>query len=1092
MENAVEPPHVARLREERRLVTMLFADVCGSTDLGRSVDPEEVRALLGRFFGIAREVIEARGGRLEKYIGDAVMAVFGMPRTHDDDAVRAVDTGLELRDRIRADPVLAPRIAVHLGIATGEVVAARDAAVGDFLVTGDAVNTAARLQQRAATWEVLVSGRTVRATRGRFAWGPVRRPRVGGERRLTARPAVGRSTAAPRRRPRLVDREAELRQLELTAERCFAERRPYLVTVVAPAGTGKTRLVEEFVERSLPAIAPQSNVAAAQCLPYGDQLTYGPMRSLLLSLLGEAGAVPTEALGPATARWLGEAGVSEPERIAGHLLASLGQGEGPATDRSTLFAAWRTALEAAAEERPLLLVVEDLHWSTESVLDLLQFVLAPHGTAPILGIVLARPELLDRRSSWGGGRGNSLALALPPLPDPAVATLVDLHLGRHMPSVVGRVQERADGNPFFVGEIVRAIRDQATLDDEASIERVVDRLPDTVQGTMLARIDLLGPAARRTLQLASIIGRRFTLDGVLALDGSLAADAGRTLDELEEHEVIAVQADGAYVFRHMLFREVAYQTLTRADRAALHASAAAWIEAGPDELHAEVAELVAYHRHESLTQARAAGLPEDHQARRAATTWLRRAAIIDLRRAAGPEAAGHLAQALESAEPDELTGLFELLGDANIIGEGAAAAYAKAQEYAGPDAPVDDRLRLIGKRIAVETRWQGAMAHRRSEAELYRLVAEGEVILEEATDPAAIGGFLVACGFLPYWRVGGGLSTTTEETDRRRAGTEQGLGIARAIDDVALESAALDALSGVAQSLGRHEEARGYARQRLALGGQLPLGERLDACAYCAWEASLLGEFEEVVGVTHHAAELMVPFGGLGAAVHAMAWRAHALAMLGDWDEALVAADAAERSWSDTGRGAAGYAAQGFLAALEICRSREDDVGSARWQGVLEESCEPFEEASFARAALHIARLDRQALLGCVTRPTALVERPHFVERVLGTCLDRRWLVDEAPLRAILAQARTQGLRPLEAQVRRGIGLAGASATELRSALRLSEAMSMTPMVGRLLVELGILTGEVQLADRGAGVLRRLGDAQYLRSHAPAPAPTNR
>jgi class 3 adenylate cyclase len=1085
MENAVGTPHGARLREERRLVTVLFADVCDSTDLGRSIDPEEVRALLGRFFGIAREAIEARGGRLEKYIGDAAMAVFGMPGAHDDDAVRAVDAGLELRDRVRADPVLAGRIAVHLGVATGEVVASRDAAGSDFLVTGDAVNTAARLQQRAEPWEVLVSDRSVRATGDRFSWGPVRRPRVGAQRRLIARPALDRATAARRRGPPLVDREADLRELELIAERCVAERRPYLVTLVAPAGTGKTRLVEEFVSRSLPSIAPEARVAVAQCLPYGDQLTYGPMGSLLGALLGLPSMSWAEALRPATARWLEDAGVGDPVGLAEHLLASLGQGEGRAADRSTLFAAWRTTLEAAAAERPLVLVLEDLHWSTESLLDLIEYVLAPHGPDPILGIVLARPELLDRRPRWGGSGPNSLVLALPPLPDAAVARLVDLHLGRHVPSVVGSVRDRADGNPFFVGELVRAIRDQASLDDEASIGRALERLPDTVQGTMLARIDLLGPEARRALQLGSVFGRRFTRQGVLALDPSLATDIARTLEGLEEHEVIAADAEGAIVFRHMLLRDVAYQTLTRGDRAALHAGAAAWIEAGAEGRLDEVAELIAHHRQESVAQARAAGMPDDREARRAATTWLRRAAIVDLRGAAGPEAARHLVEAIESAEPDELPGLFELLGDARVIGEEAATAYAHAQEAAGPDASVDDRLRLIGKRIAVETRWQGAMARRRSETELDQLVAEGESLVAQATDRAAIGGFLVACGFLPYWRVGGGLTTTEEETARRRVGTERGLVIAREIRDAALESAALDALSGVAQSLGRHEEAWSYARQRLALAGQLPLGERIDACAFCAWESSVLGEFQEVVRVTHHAAELMVPFAGLAAAVHVMAWRAHALAMLGDWDEALVAADAAERSWSDTGRGAAGYAAQGFLAALEISRSREDEAGSAQWRGVLEESCAPFEEASFARAALSIARLDRDALVACVTRPSALVERPHFVERALATCLDRGWLVQEEPLLALLAEARMHGLRPLEAQVRRGMGLVGTSPTELRSALRLSEAMSTVPMVGRLEVELGSLTGNAQLIDRGMERLRRLGDRHSIGSHVP-------
>jgi class 3 adenylate cyclase len=1078
-------PRGARLQDERRLVTVLFADLSGSTELGRSTDPEAMRAILGRFFDVARAAIEARGGRVEKYIGDAVMAVFGMPRTHEDDPVRAVDAALEVRDRVRADPLLGERVPVHLGVATGEVIATRESAAGDFLVTGDAVNTAARLQQRARPWEILVASRTVEATGERFRWGRPRRPRIGSE-RVSARTVAGRVPRTVGRRMPLVDREADLRQLELIAARCFVERRPHLVTVIAPAGTGKTRLLEEFLERTLPGVHPDVQVASAQCLPYGDQLTYGPMRDLLLSLAGVSEPAPPGGLRAGVEAWLAATGATRIPELADALLATAGQGDGSPADRASVLAAWRTALAAAAASRPLVLVVEDLHWASDTVLDLLEFGLAPHGTQPILGLVLARPHLLDRRPNWGGGRRNSLVLSLPPLPDTSVAELVDLHLGRHVPAVVERVQRRADGNPFFVGELVRAIRDQAAADDETAVESVLGRLPDSIQATVLSRIDLLGPAARRTLQLASVFGRRFSTDAIQALDAGLGGDLRYAIDALEDHEIVVAEPDGEFAFRHMLFRDVAYQTLTRTDRSVLHGAAAAWIEAGAARREDEVAEIVAYHRHEALDQARAAGLPEDEEQRQAATAWLRRAALVDLRSAAGPEAARHLIQALETASPDQLPELYELLGDARVIGEEAAAAYARAQQHAGSGASADDRLRLIGKRIAVETRWQGAVAHRRTEAELYGLVAEGESLLPEATDEVAIAAFLVACGFLPYWRVGGGLPTTGAETDRRRAGTERGLAMARAIGDAALESAALDALSGVAQSLGRHAEAWGFARQRLELGGRLPLGERLDACAFCGWEASLLGEFEEVARVTERAVELMEPFSGLVAAVHAMAWRAHALAMLGDWDAALAAAEAAEHSWNETGRGAAAYAAQGFLAALEICRSRDDEAGGSSWQEVLEESCAPFEQASFARAALHVARLDREALLGCVAHPTALVERPHFVERALATCLDRGWLPDEAPLRAILDEAIRQGLRPLEAQVRRGIGLVTGSASELRTALGLCEAMSAGPMVGRLQVELGAVLGDAQLVDGGAAVLLRIGDRQYVRSHVPA------
>jgi class 3 adenylate cyclase len=250
--------------DERRLVTVLFADVTGSTALGESLDPEDLRALLSRYYGTAKEVVTAHGGTVEKFIGDAVMAVFGLRQAHGDDATRAIAAALELRDRVRIDPRLGERLPIRLGVNTGDVVASRSDSGDDFLVTGDAVNVAARLQQAAEPWSILCGARTVRAARVQFRFGPERhvdaKGKAGG---VLAREALASAGASSARTP-LFGRDADLAQLELVARRAFDEQRPFLVSVIAPPGTGKTRLLEEFLSR-LPQIEEDAVVAATRC-----------------------------------------------------------------------------------------------------------------------------------------------------------------------------------------------------------------------------------------------------------------------------------------------------------------------------------------------------------------------------------------------------------------------------------------------------------------------------------------------------------------------------------------------------------------------------------------------------------------------------------------------------------------------------------------------------------------------------------------------------------------------------------------------------------------------------------------------------------
>ncbi len=526
------------MAEERRLVTVLCADATGSTALGEALDPEDVRALLARFYGIAREIIGAHGGTLEKFIGDAVMAVFGLPQAHSDDPQRALTAALALRDRTRSDAKIGARLPIRIGVSTGEVVATRDPSATDFLVTGDVVNVAARLQQAAESWGILAGERTVHAAPG-FEFGAPQRIQAKGK----AEPIVALSLIGARPMPAIrqvpiVGRDVDIAQLELVARRMSQEQRPFLVSLIAPAGIGKTRLVEEFLNR-LPTIVPHATVAIAQCLPYGQRLTYWPLRGVLFRLVGISEDTEPIVIREAVRSWAREVGIEGAERAADLLSATVGAGEVEVIDRDALFGAWRAMIEAAAKRRPLVLIFEDLHWSSDSLLDLFEFVMQPRGDTPVLMIALARAELLDRRPVWGGGRQNYVALTLQPLTDDALGALVGYILPGSPRSIVSKIVARAEGNPFYAGEIVRSIMERVTvLDNEAAVADALARLPDTVQATILARLDLLEPAARRVLQLGAVFGRAFRRLGIAALAPDLAADLSQLLGRLVDKDLI--------------------------------------------------------------------------------------------------------------------------------------------------------------------------------------------------------------------------------------------------------------------------------------------------------------------------------------------------------------------------------------------------------------------------------------------------------------------------------------------------------------------------------------------------------------------------
>jgi len=1057
--------------EERRIVTVLFADMAGSTELGEELDPEEMRRLLARYYAVARDVVAQHGGTVEKFIGDAVMAVFGLPTAHGDDPDRAVAAALAMRDGIRSDERLGGRLAIRFGVSTGEVVASRDQSAGDFLITGDATNVAARLQQAADPWSILVSDRTVRAAIDAFEFGDeIQVAAKGKSMPVAAREVIRRrrKRAQPRMRLPLVGRENDLAQLQLVARRAVGERRPSMVSLIAPAGTGKTRLVEEFLDW-LPSLAPDAVVATAQCLPYGQQLTYWPMRQVLFTLTGAGDEASPAEVREAIGSWLRGLGVEDAERDTKLLAATIGEAGTEGVDKDLLFAAWRSALEAAARRAPLVIVFEDLHWSSDSLLDLAEFVMQPRGEAPVLMVVLARPELLDRRPAWGGGRLNHLAIALEPLRDTAIADLVRHLLDTDAPDVIKLVSERSEGNPFYAGELARSYLEHGSL----------ERLPDTVQGTVLARLDLLPPMERRVLQLGSVFGRAFRATGIGALETGLAAQAAEMCENLADRDLIRAADTDRYSFRHILIQEVAYGTLPRTERARLHGEAARWVESSSEGREVAVAEIVAFHYREAavLSAALEPTSAATAQAREAAGRWLIKAAEVAAAAAATPEAVRHVRAALDFVDASVQPRLHERIGDLTG-GDSGLEEYRLALElYEASGAPVDDRIRALAGMLMVATRWAGSVGDRPSAEWMDNLRARGRDLLERTVDPRSIGRFLAADAFYPFW-VQALRQPSAGELALAEADANRALRIATDLDDYELASLALDAVGGTATSLNDWARARQTAMRRVEFEDKIGLYERLDAHSMVAWMSYLMGDLATADRDSAEMVARLLPGQAPYPALHLFAWRAVTLYTLGRWDEAAAAFWRAIESWHDAGSHAAGYALRGFSVGLDIGRARGDSRLVSVATDAMESVLGRFPAGHINRVWLAFIRGES----GFVADDPYLVGTYPYesVEKRLCLASDRREQLPSEILEAGLEKAVQVGVPLLEAQVRRARALAYRDATELAPALATWERVGAIPHVGRARAERGLLTGDQAETDAGLAILKKLGDLNYV------------
>jgi class 3 adenylate cyclase/tetratricopeptide (TPR) repeat protein len=840
-------------REQRKTVTVLFCDVTGSTALGESTDPEALRALLARYFERMAGIVEAHGGTVEKFIGDAVMAVFGVPTLHEDDALRACRAAVDMRDAFSE-----LGISGRIGVATGEVVTG----TAERLATGDTVNVAARLEQAAASGEVLIGTETLGLVREAVTVQPVDPLTLKGKAQPVAAFRLVSAHAEPARNfaTRMIGRETELRRLRDAFAQSVHDRTCQLFTVLGSAGVGKSRLAAEFL------VDLDACVVRGGCLSYGEGITYWPVVEIVKkfdALRDGNGALPLRSL--------------------------LGETEST-TSAEEIAWAFRKLIEQEAQKRPVVCVFDDLHWAEETLLDLVEHVADIAHDAPVLLLCMARVEFLEKRPSWGGGKWNATTVLLEPLDAEETEQLLE-ELGGAEPALRERISVAAEGNPLFVEEMLALVR--ASGNHEISV-------PPTIHALLAARLDQLDPAERAVLERGSVEGSVFHESAVQALaDGEPQTSRLVALvrKQLVRPDTPQFAGEEAYRFRHLLIRDSAYDALPKAVRADLHERLADWLEKRDVDL-VEFDEILGYHLEQAHRCLVELGRPGD-RGQRLAEQAAERLSAAGRRAYARADAAAAInllerASALLPRHDRRRLSLLPSLGRAlmesgelersdSVLSEAVETALAAGDQLVAADASV--------ARSYVRVHAVPELSDEEVAEDLERVIP----VLRGLGDEAVLARALSLAGMLRYWR---------GDAAGAVADLEQAASYARQAGDRPQEAESLQYVllatlwgpTTVQEALDRVEEIRvgSEANQRLEVTllrtrAQLEamLGRFDTARDLVARPKALAEELGlEVIlaaGVAAQAGYVELLAGDAAAAEHALRPACEALERMGDW-----------------------------------------------------------------------------------------------------------------------------------------------------------------------------------------------------------------
>jgi class 3 adenylate cyclase/predicted ATPase len=897
----------------RRTVTVVFCDIVDSTPIAERLDPEVHRRVMDRYFEALRTPLEHHGGTVEKFIGDAVMAVFGIPVAHDDDALRALRATTDMRVALAEmnqdlERDFGVTIAIRTGVNTGEVVAG-DHTTGSAFATGDTAGTAQRLEAAARSGEILVGDVTYRLVSNAVLVEPVEALTLKGkERPVDAWRLLGVVEGAPpfvrRMDAPMVGRQRELARLREEFDRAVAEQSLRLVTIVGPAGIGKSRLANELVRT----VGDEANALVGRCLAYGEGITYWPLRGLVLSAVGD---LTPERIEQALD------GVDDAARIAGPVAGAVGTGPAAGGSEETFWAV-RRLLEQLARRQPLIVGIDELQWAEPAFLDLIEYLGGWSRGAPMLVLCLSRPELLEKRPSW------DVTLSLEPLSEHEAEELVEVMGGDGALDEAerARITAAAEGNPLFLEQLL-------ALKVEVGAREVI---PPSIHALLVSRLDALEPEERRVLEQASVIGREFSRGAIGTLAGG---DVSATLlslvrKDLVEPDLALFSWDDGFRFRHILIRDAAYLGLAKETRADLHEGYAAWLQENAAERVGQFDEILGYHLEQAFRLRQELGAT-DQELRERAGTLLAGAGQRAARRDDSPAAVSLLTRAAALLPDDhvERRALLAILGSALMrTGDFSRADGVLTEALAAAHAAGDRRLEL---RTLIERElFRSFTSSEESVDEIIAVADEAIPLLEELGDDLGLAKawwlksevHVHACRWaaraenleqaIQYARAAGDRSEQSTLASQLAVAvycgpTEVGEAMERCNrllaelpDDRSLRASVTGAIAGLTAMQGEFDEARRLQHAARALYEELGQRFRIAARSLIAAEIELLaGRPNEGTAILRWAFGELQEMGASSVMSTVAAFLADALAVEGARDEAIQYSEVSERHAAD-------------------------------------------------------------------------------------------------------------------------------------------------------------------------------------------------